>query len=324
MPRRGWLIAAGLLVLVVLLLVWRHADRDEASSARPDTAASVAGAAANPGAMAAGAVAQPSTIPAVTVAPDQEATLASGIHVRLKRRLRLEAPPPPWGAAYAELLAQAQAGEPESSYRLGLMLYECREIPDDGAQLEARIDGLHQTRALDGWEVSDPAAEEQKLRQRAKDCAGIPQPQREAYRDWIKAAADAGLIEAQLNLMRYLPPGEYCQYLWQCSPAQVAQLDSLHQEAQHYVGLARDAGSVDALWTYGGWLIGDEVLPVDSVEAYAYFAAYDQIQSAAGLPRRFDRMLTGLGSELRPVDRQRAQARMEELLSNPECCVFTP
>lgn len=252
-----------------------------------------------------------------------EAVASSGVRLRLKRRPRIDPPAPPYGAQLADLQAAADQGNALAQYRLGLMLYQCREVPSDASGLSRAVEEIHQTRSRDGWDVADPAQEEQALRTAYAHCAGIPAPTRSDYRTRLRAAADAGLIEAQLNLMFHLPPGEYCQYIEDCTPEQAARMGELRDEAREQVGRALDAGSVEALRTVGGWHLNEEMGTPDPVEAWAHFSAYDQIQQAAGRERELTAMLDGIESRLRPVDLERARARARELLSNPHCCVLT-
>lgn len=255
--------------------------------------------------------------------PVREVALASGRRVRLIERPPLPRPDPPYGPAYAALIEAAEAGVAEAQYQLGLLLYQCRRIPEQAEALAAQIDRLQQTREYRGFPVERPDAEAAQWQQGFEDCRGVPAAARGEYRRWLRQAADQGLIEAQLDLMFHLPDIEYCQYLHQCSPEQRVRQQALQQEALADVERARAAGSVSALWTFGGWYLGEEVLPSDPIEAYAHFLALDQIQAAAGRERRFTAMLEGLQGRLRPVDRTQAEARAEALLANPACCVLT-
>lgn len=252
-----------------------------------------------------------------------EAQVESGVRVRLQRRPRLDRPIAPFGPQYAGLSGAAEAGDPVSQYRLGLMLYECRELPEDPAVLAAQIDRLHQTHRIDGWDVADPQQEETLLRRRHEHCAGIPQAARENYRDWLQRAADAGLIEAQLNLMYHLPKAEFCQFIEDCTPQQRAMQEGLREQARAQVRKALDAGSVEALRTFGAWHLNEEMYTPNPIEAYAHFLAYDQVQRAAGREGGVDAMLKSLSRNLRPVDLDQAKDRARELLSNPQCCVLT-
>lgn len=247
-----------------------------------------------------------------------------GIAIRITQRPALREPAPPYGAAYRELLPLAEAGDAAAQYRLGAALQFCRDTPEDAATLDAVIDRMHQTRELDGWPVDDPTVSEKLLRASFESCEGVPQAARADGRRWVKTAADAGLLEAQLRLMFMLPKSEYCQFLWQCSPQQRAFQEELQREALYYLDRARAAGSAEALWTFGHWYTSEEVLPRDDVEAYAHFRALDQIMAASGGERRHARMVQELRSRLRPVDLERGEARADELLSNPLCCQLTP
>lgn len=268
------------------------------------------------------AAANPAPKPAqITV---KEVVSASGVTIRLQRRPRLSVPAPPYGPAYAELEPAAKAGDRPAQYRLGLLLYECRDVPADKAGLEQTIEHTYETRRRGGWDVDDPANEEQTLRRRYQECDGVPAEERGQYRDWMKQAADAGLMEAQLDLPLHLPQGEYCQYISECSPEQRAKQEGLDQEAVDYLGRARDEGSATALWTFGSWYAEGDVLPQNNVEAYASFSALDQVFEAAGEQKRFDAMLADLRSRMRPADLAQADARTRELLSNPQCCALGP
>ncbi|WP_428313227.1 hypothetical protein [Hydrocarboniphaga sp.] len=266
------------------------------------------------------AVAEPAKPKPVVI----DAVTAGGIKLHIVKPVPLLRPPPPYGPAYEALLQQAHAGDRPAQYQLGLLLYECRDVPADSERLEREVESIYQTRRRGGWDIDDPAIEARQLRQQYADCAGIPADERGTYRDWLRSAADAGLIEAQLDLMYHLPQREFCQYLYQCTPKQREEQAELQAEALRYVTQARDAGSVAALWTFGAWYQSDEVLPVNDVEAYAHYYALDQIQAAAGVDRRFSAILKAIRAKLRPVDLAQGEARATELLSNPRCCVLTP
>lgn len=269
----------------------------------------------------------PPAPPAAPAAPRQTVenrVLESGIAVRLVRRARIPLPTGRLYEEYARLEPEAKSGNALSAYRLGLLLYECRDVPADPVTLEHQIESIYQTRRRDGWDVVSPESEVRTLRGRYEECDRIPAEARGGFRDWLKTAADAGVIEAQINLPLKLPPAEYCQFLAECPPAQRAAQDALQKEAIDYLGRAREAGSVAALWTFGAWYAEGEVLPQNDIEAYAHFRALEQVNVAAGLPPRVDGMLASLRKRLRPVDLDQGEARARELLSNPNCCVITP
>lgn len=293
---------------------------------RPESPATLPELEAPPAPTAAAAAETPS-VPAPAAAGRQtieQATLKSGRTLRIVRRAATALPVGALGPLYAKLAEEAASGNSVSNYRLGMLLYECHDIPADPAALDRAIEAVHQTRRADGFDVASPAEEEKRLRSRYQDCDGVPAAERGRYREHLKAAADAGVIEAQLNLPLKLPPGEWCQYLSECAPEQRAAQEALQKEAIDYVGRAREAGSAAALWTFAGWYAEGEVLPRDDVEAYAHFKALDEINEATRQPRRFDRLLASLRRRLRPVDLDRADSRASELLANPNCCVITP
>jgi TPR repeat protein len=275
-------------------------------------------------AAAAGPAAAASPAAAPEAAAPRQVLSASGVTIRLLRRPLLTVPAPPYGPAYSRLEPMARAGDKAAQYQLGLLLYECRDVPIDTGELEKTIERTYETRSRGGWDVDDPAGEEQSLRRRFEECAGVPGEQRGKYRDWMRQAADAGLIEAQLDLPHHLPPGEYCQYLSECSTEQRAKQEGLEKEAVDYTGRARDAGSAAALWSFAAWYSEGDVLPQNNVEAYANFNALDQIFVADGQARRFDGALADLRSRMRPADLEQADARTREILSNPNCCQITP
>ncbi|WP_293000687.1 hypothetical protein [Nevskia sp.] len=316
--RRGRaLLLLGLLTLAVVLW-WLIAERASAPVPAPPIVAESTPAAAE--------AAEPAKA-AVPAAPRQtveKAVVESGIPVRLVRRVRIKPPAGRLADGYAALLPEAMSGNRVSQYRLGLLLYECREVPVDQAGLDRDVEAIHQTRRRSGWEVSAPKAEEATLRHLYAQCDGIPQDARTGFRDWLKQAADAGVIEAQINLPLKIPPDDYCQFLAECSPEQRAKQEALQAEAIDYVGRAREAGSVAALWTFAAWYAEGEVLPQNDIEAYAHFRALDQINAAAKQTPRFDKLLAGMRQRLRPVDVDAGEARSRELLSNPNCCVITP
>lgn len=264
----------------------------------------------------------PPATPAVP--PPVAATSARGIAFRVRQREPIGLPEPPYGPAYQRLLPAAEAGDVQAQYELGLVLYECRDLPETAEALAGLIESVHQTRRRDGWPVEDPDTESAELRRRHGLCQGVPEAERGAYRAWLLSAADAGLLEAQLKVQYALPQADYCQYLWECSPAQRAFQASLQAEALRYVTQAREAGSAEALWTFAAWYLSDEVLAPDEAMAYAHFLALDEVYAAAGHSQRFEVMLSALEERLRPVDLERARSEADRLLSNPACCVIVP
>lgn len=247
----------------------------------------------------------------------------SGVPIRIVRRPRIDPPSPPFGAVYGELLATAESGEPTAQYRLGQLLYRCRGVPAADSELASRIDRVYQTRRHDGWDIDDPAQTERSLRQDFEHCRGVPAEARGEYRDWMRRAADQGLMEAQLNLMFHLPQAEYCQYIENCTPEQARFMAGLREEARQDVTRALEAGSVDALRTVGGWALNEEMGTPDPMQALAYFSAYDQILRATGRDSELGAMLAGLRERLRPVDLDEAESRTDDLLRNPRCCQVT-
>jgi len=313
-PPRWLVLLLGAIIALLLAAWYWFGGAHTGQAVTPQAAASNAAA---PAAATASATAQPQQ-------SEQQVVSASGITFRLKRRPRLTVPAPPYGPAYALLEPAARAGDKAAQYKLGLLLYECRDVPGDAAALDQTIEHTYETRRRGGWDVDDPANEEQSLRRRYAECDGVPPEQRGKYRDWLKQAADSGLLEAELDLPLHLPQGDYCQYMSECSPEQRATQEALQQEAVDYLGRARDAGSATALWTFAAWYAEGDVLPQNNIEAYASFNALDQVFAAAGEQQRFDAMLADLSSHMRPADLAQAEARTQELLSNPNCCVLAP
>jgi hypothetical protein len=302
--------------VTVLLLGWLYFQRNPGGNAIPG---------APPRSLAHDRGVQKPQEPAAPAQPSvQTVVTGSGQTIRVIRRPRLGVPAPPYGPAYTQLEPQARAGDKGAQYKLGLLLYECRDVPGDTASLEQTIERTYETRRRGGWDVDDPANEEQSLRRRYEECEGVPPAARGQYRDWLRQAADGGLMEAQLELPRRLPPGEYCQFLSECSPEQRARQEALDKEAVDYLSRARDAGSAMALWNFGAWYEQGDVLPQNDVEAYAHFYALNQVMAAAGEERRLDAVLADLRSRMRPADLEQAEARSRELLSNPNCCALTP
>lgn len=270
--------------------------------------------------------AAPAQSPVADTEPARDTVVETAAHLRvhLHRPRPLRVPEPPYAAAYAALLPRAEAGDSGAQYQLGLLLYECRDVPASPAALQERLESYAQTRRNGAWTIVDLDAESAALRARYGFCEGVPTAARGDYRQWLKSAADAGLLEAELDLPRHLPPGDYCQFWYQCSETQRGAQEALQREALDYIGRARDAGSADALWQLGEWYAEGEVVPADDGTAYAYFYALDQIYAAAGNSRRFTAILDDLGGRLRPIDRELAEKQARDLLDNPNCCVLSP
>ena len=314
MKRGAWIGLVAVLVAAVLGWAWYLAGRD-VGTASPFGFGSTSGP-VDP--ESPGGAARPATEPRVI-----ERVAASGVRVRIERRPRIDMPSPPYADRMRELQLAADGGDLVARYQLGLVLYQCRDAPLDDAGLARAVEEIHQTRTRQGWDVNDPEQEEQVLRTTYSQCAGVPAEARTRFRELLRSAAEQGLMEAQLNLMFHLPQAQYCQFIEDCTPDQVRFMAGLREEARANVLKARDAGSVEALRTVGGWALNEEMGTPDDVEAYAHFSAYDQIQQASGRERELGVMLAGLRKRLRPVDLERAESRAKELLSNPKCCVLT-
>lgn len=324
---RGALVA----LLVALLALWSIRHLQDTGPQQPDAPAPPVDARPSPPADPAdpadtgddasvGRVAPPAPDAAPAVV---QAQAASGVSIEVQRRPSLSLPMEPFERLYPVLLAGAEAGQPIAQYQLGQLLHTCRNVPEDPDALAAKIDRIHQTRRSDGWDVADPAQAEGDLRQEHARCRGVPQDARGRYRDWMRRAADQGLMEAQLNLMYHLPQAEYCQFIENCTPAQRQFMAELRERARRDVQAALEAGSVDALRTVGGWALNEEMGTPDPIEALAHFSAYDQIQRAMDRESQVEGMLSSLRRRLRPVDRDAAESRARELLSNPRCCQLT-
>ncbi len=311
-------LAVFALILAVTIAVWlsfgTQGARQRDVTPDPEPTAPATASAAPPA----------STAPRALRQTVENTIVESGVAIHIVRRARIDPPTGPLVFEFTKLEQEAKSGNAVSQYKLGLLLYECRDVPSDPAGLSREVETIHQTRRHGGWDVDAPAEEERTLRNRYENCDHIPAGERDRFRDYLKSAADAGVLEAQVNLPLKLPPADYCQYLSECAPQQRAAQEALQKEAVDYLGRARDAGSVSALWTFGAWYAEGEVLPKNDVEAYAHFHALDQINAASQQPQRFDRLLASIRSRLRPTDLDQAEVRSKELLSNPNCCVITP
>ena len=231
--RQRLILGALVALSVTLLALWLIRGTQDAGPQRPDNPVPVVTEAPSPAnALDAedgagdGTTAPPDATPEVL-----RAQAASGVSVEIRRRPSLSLPMEPFERLYPALLAQAEAGQAAAQYQLGQLLYECRNVPEDPDALAGKIDRLHQTRRSDGWDVADPAQAEGDLRQEHARCRGVPQDARGRYRDWMRRAADQGLMEAQLNLMYHLPQAEYCQFIENCTPAQRQFMAELRERA---------------------------------------------------------------------------------------------
>lgn len=318
MSRARLLALLGLLALVAGLIwwVWPEGSPEMASPAGPGVSGEPGGEALDDTAGAEATAGKPSEPEVI------EAVSASGVSIRIRELPRVAVPKPPYLEPFQALRPGAEEADPITQYALGQMLYRCREVPEQAEELQGQIDRMYQTREVDGWPVDDPELEAQTMRQAFADCEGIPAAERLDFRQWLQRAAEAGLLEAQVNLMFHLPVAEYCQFLSDCSAEQKILMESLREEARVQVGRALEAGSVDAMRTLAGWAINEEMGPVDPVEAWAMFSAYEQVLSAAGEGGEVQRMLDSLEGQLRPVDRERGEARIEAVLANPNCCLL--
>lgn len=262
-------------------------------------------------------------------------TLRSGVTVRLyhhrKSSHRQLTAADAFGPFYTDLLPLAQSGDAQAQLDLGRILESCENIPEDAKALEDMIASVHKTRRYRGGiKVDDPHAQEERLREEAQKCEGIPQDQRGRAREWVKAAADAGLLAAQDALASFHGPGDV-YYLWTLdTPENNAQDAARHRESTAYREKARAAGWAD-FWAMGNrysqthkddppW----ERETYDAVRAFAYFLAADELKEALGEDRSYASRLSVINDATRTMTLNQlleAQALSRSFLENPLCCV---
>jgi hypothetical protein len=231
-------------------------------------------------------------------------------------------------AARAELERQADAGDVASQVRAGLLLLEC----DGYANLsDGELDALASrilARPADSMPVFDSVphaasvalARDRTVRKRAlcADSVGMQVSRRdqERARDWLRAAAAAGDVEAMAAYAKhaFLDSDDGAQMI--ANPQAVRERK---REARDYLDRALAAGSVQAFEVASQTSRYGVLMEKSDYMAYVYFYVYRQARVGLGAdPRALDPYLEALGSKLPPADALRAQAQGRAI--HAACC----
>lgn len=310
--RRGFVFAAVAVALIGAVFV---AQRE---SAAPTTTAVPAADEAPPR--------MPRNVPK-PASPDP-ATTALAPEVARIDAARKARPDADFVAARAELERQADAGDVASQVRAGLLLLECDGYANlsDG-ELDALASGIL-ARPADSMPVFDGVpysaivvlARDRHVRQRAR-CAEsvgmeVSQRDQERARDWLRAAAAAGDVEAMVA---------YAEHAFLDSDdnaAMIANPQAVRErkrEARDYLDRALAAGSVQAFEVASRASRHGVLVEKSDYMAYVYFYVYRHARVDLGAdPRALDPYLDALGSKLPPADAVRAQEQGRAI--HAACC----
>lgn len=219
---------------------------------------------------------------------------------------------------------QAEAGDADAAYQLGLALKECRRIESSREALDARIRQVFQTRWFDGVPIDDPERMAGELKRRYARCEGVSEEARERYFEWMARAADLDSLEALESMNFQLPPGNICREreLEMCDGEQQAHTFALRERQAAWLQRAQSLGSANALWQLGAAYLNGEMMPPDSIEALAHLLAYQQVVTAFGIEDRVAGLVEALRDQLRPVERLQAEEKAQDLIENPRCCRY--
>jgi hypothetical protein len=236
-------------------------------------------------------------------------------------------PDPPAGSAEKfidALLPVAERGDTTAAYELALVLGECARVPMDAGELERRIADIKRKRVDIDTRVRYPRQMEKDLRRRFERCREVPAAQRDTYYDWLRRAADGGLLDALENFPLFTPPGDICrEYEFsRCSAEQQKASRAAREVIGHYLLAARDAGSVNALWQLGAAYRQGELFPADDTAAYAHLLAYERAVHALGAADRVAAEVKSLSAHLSADAREKGRQQARALLANPNCCVL--
>jgi hypothetical protein len=236
-------------------------------------------------------------------------------------------PDPPAGSAEKlvdALLPIAEGGNTTAAYELALVLGECERVPTGADELDRRIADIKRTRIDVDTRVRYPRQMEKDLRRRFERCRDVSAAQRDTYYDWLRRAADGGLLDALENFSLFTPPGDICrEYEFsRCSAEQQAASRAAREVIGHYLLAARDAGSVNALWQLGAAYRQGELFPTDDTAAYAHLLAYERAVHALGAADRVAAEVKSLSAHLSADAREKARQQARALLANPNCCVL--
>ncbi|MDT0498343.1 hypothetical protein RM530_13345 [Algiphilus sp. W345] len=314
-----WVAAGAGLALLSCLLWWWSQTRLDASRTASQQERSVE--AGRIGPEAPDAVPEPTTDVPVEPAP------AARWGPRLRRLIvdrRSQLPTGPLQAFIRERTEAAEGGDADAAYQLGLALKECRRIQTAPEALDAVIQTMYQTRRLDGISVENPDRMAAELRRRYERCRGVPAEARNRYYEWMSLAADSGSLEAQESMVFQLPPGNICREreLEMCDATQRANTFALREQQAAWLLQARRGGSANALWQVGAAYLNGEMLPRDTIQAYAHLRAFQLVSQSFDIEDRVAGLVADLAESMRPVEVAEAETEALELISTRQCCVY--
>ena len=314
-----WVAAGAGLALLSCLLWWWSQTRLDASRTASQQGRSVEAGRIGPDA--------PDAVPEPTADVPAEPEPEARRGPRLRRLIvdrRSQLPTGPLQAFIRERTEAAEGGDADAAYQLGLALKECRRIQTAPEALDAVIQTMYQTRRLDGIPVENPDRMAAELRRRYERCRGVPAEARNRYYEWMSLAADSGSLEAQESMVFQLPPGNICREreLEMCDSTQRANTFALREQQAAWLLQARRGGSANALWQVGAAYLNGEMLPRDTIQAYAHLRAFQLVSQSFDIEDRVAGLVADLAESMRPVEVAEAETEALQLISTRQCCVY--
>ena len=232
---------------------------------------------------------------------------------------RIDRPPGPFHAFVAELTSRAASGDARAAYQLFLAYDYCRIQPSTQGSLDSAIAKASTDRIYLDNELFDPLPRIEALQAGFEYCRGAPTENPEQVHEWLRVAARAGLLPAQLTLGTTPPPGDFD--LASEGPEERKRIAEARAEGMRWRQAAADAGSVEAYsWLAHSYHRG-VMVERDAVKAYAYQLAAVEARRAAGDARRMHaEFLANLGAELHGYQIEEAERLAAAILASPECC----
>ncbi|MDT0498849.1 hypothetical protein RM530_15985 [Algiphilus sp. W345] len=261
--------------------------------------------------------------PAAQSASRAAASLAPPRPAQVVVRRRAQLPLGPLNAFYTEKYAEAEAGNADAMYQLGLVLMECSQFDATPHALKTSIESAQKTRQWAG-SATDPEWTAAELRRRYARCEGINAKMRDRYYEVMAAAADRGSVEAMESMVFQLPPDDICREkeLRSCNVHAQTETKNLRERQAAWLHQAQENGSANALWHLAAAYLNGEMESTDKQEAYVYLRAYQIVSEAFGQEVQASQLLRDLQRQLSRAEITQADARARSLVANPNCCIY--
>lgn len=228
--------------------------------------------------------------------------------------------PPVSSDDHEDLLYKASLGDPVAAFQLSELLTECRGAHESEAELEEAI--AHARKTLEirkptfTWIARGPQDLERAIHTSLltpyEKCLGLGGAEKEEAEEWLRIAADAGIVKALTSYSRqfaddYKTAAKYLTKAWEAGDAKaLTGLTSVYSTAWYQL---RERGSP----------------PGNLVRAYASFYAYYKLlgasqerHTAGGLMRAVNAIEGNLSADEIKEGRRRAQ---QMIVNNENCCL---